>query len=92
MQLKKREAELLFSKLQLVVQTTHHKTASLFYDGRAIIRTRISHGQGDIPPIIVAKMRSQLKVTEQQLRQLIDCSMSYTEYIALLKAKGLIPE
>ncbi len=90
MQLKKREAEALFDKLQLVTQTSHHKTATLYYEGRAIIRTRISHGQGDISPIIVAKMRSQLKVSEQQLRKLIECSMSYEDYIRLLKQKGLI--
>jgi hypothetical protein len=90
MQLKKREAEALFTKLRLDVQTSHHKTATLYYAGRAILRTRISHGQGDIPPIIVAKLRNQLKVTEQQLRSLVDCGLSYEEYIELLKAKGII--
>jgi hypothetical protein len=90
MQLKKREAEALFAKLRLDVQTSHHKTATLYYAGRAILRTRISHGQGDIPPIIVAKLRNQLKVTEQQLRSLVDCGLSYEEYIELLKAKGII--
>ena len=73
-----------------MLQTSHHKTATLYYEGRAIIRTRISHGQGDIPPIIVAKMRSQLKVTEAQLRALVDCSLSYEDYIELLKTKGII--
>jgi len=90
MPLKKREAEALFAKLHLVLQTSHHKSATLYYEGRAIIRTRISHGQGDIPPIIVAKMRSQLKVTETQLPALVDCSLSYEEYIELLKTKGII--
>jgi len=90
MQLKMREAETLFAKLQLNVESSHHKTATLYYEGRAILRTRVSHGRGDIPPIIVAKMRSQLKVTEEQMRRLVDCSMSYVDYIALLTAKGLI--
>jgi hypothetical protein len=90
LQLKKREAEALFEKLHLVIQTSHHKTATLYYEGRAILRTRVSHGQGDIPPIIVAKIRSQLKVGEQQLRKLVECSMSYEEYIHLLKEKGFI--
>jgi hypothetical protein len=90
MQLKKREAEILFSKLQFVIKTSHHKSAVLYYEGRAILRTRISHGQGDIPPVVVAKMRNQLKVTEAQLRELIACSMSYEDYIAVLKAKGII--
>jgi hypothetical protein len=62
----------------------------LYYEGRAVLRTRISHGRGDIPPVIVAKLRSQLKVTEPQLRELIDCSMRYEDYIAVLKAKGII--
>jgi len=56
------------------------------------LRTRVSHGRGDIPPIIVAKMHSQLKVTEEQMHRLVNCSMSYEEYITLLVTKGLITE
>ncbi|MCE7987234.1 MAG: hypothetical protein DYG89_39185 [Caldilinea sp. CFX5] len=92
MQLKKREAETLFGKLQLDVESSHHKTATFYYSGRAILRTRVSHGRGDIPPIIVAKLRSQLKVTEEQMRRLVDCSMSYEEYVSLLITKGLITD
>jgi hypothetical protein len=90
MQLKKREAQTLFSKLGLEVRSSHHKSATLYYEGKAIIRTRISHGRGDIPASIVAKMRSQLKVTEAQMAALVECSMTYEDYIRLLRDKGLI--
>jgi len=82
----------LFVKLQLDVESSHHKTATFYYKGHAILRTRVSHGRGDIPPIIVAKMHSQLKVTEEQMHRLVNCSMSYEEYITLLVTKGLITE
>ena len=63
---------------------------TLYYEGRAILRTRISHGRGDIPSIIVAKLRGQLRVTEEQLRNLVDCTMTYENYIELLRDKGLL--
>ena len=90
MQLKKRQAEVVFTKLRLQVQDTHHKMGTLYYEGRAILRTRISHGRGDIPSIIVAKLRGQLRVTEEQLRNLVDCTMTYENYIELLRDKGLL--
>ena len=90
MQLKKRQAEVVFTKLRLQVQDTHHKMATLYYEGRAILRTRISHGRGDIPSMIVAKLRGQLRVTEEQLRNLVDCTMTYENYIELLRDKGLL--
>ena len=63
---------------------------TLYYEGRAILRTRISHGRGDIQSIIVAKLRGQLHITEEQLRNLVDCTMTYENYIELLRDKGLL--
>jgi hypothetical protein len=89
-QLKKRQAELVFSKLRLEVQDSHHKMATLYHAGRAILRTRVSNGRGDIPPVIVAKLRGQLHVSEDQLSALVDCTMTYGDYIEVLRKKGLL--
>ena len=81
---------MLFVKLQLDVESSHHKTATFYYKGHAILRTRVSHGRGDIPPIIVAKMQlSLLKHPEFQPQliaadDLLDRALVEKDFHALL--------
>lgn len=92
MQLKKRQAQAAFDKLRLEIKATHHKMATFVYEGRCILRTRVSFGQGDIPGDVADRIRGQLKLNEQQFRELIQCSLGYEEYVEILRAKGFIPK
>ena len=49
MQITKREATKVVDKLRFRTRATHHKMASFVYEGRLILRTRISFGRGDLP-------------------------------------------
>ncbi|HOT92433.1 MAG TPA: hypothetical protein PLJ78_09245 [Anaerolineae bacterium] len=92
MQLKKREVQRIFDKLELEVRSTHHTIGWFVYKGRKILKTRVSFGQGDIPLSVVHKLRGQLKLSLADFIALKDCPLSRDGYIAILKAKGFIVE
>ena len=48
MQLKKKEVESVFKKFKFQISETHHKMAYLFYEGKMILKSRLSRGSGDI--------------------------------------------
>ncbi len=90
MQITKREATKVVDKLRFRTRATHHKMASFVYEGRLILRTRISFGRGDLPASITYQFRNQLKLSEQQLREVVRCTLDHEGYVALLKQKGYI--
>ena len=54
--------------------------------------TKTSHGKGgaDIPNNLVGRMAKQCKLRTADFRALVDCSLSQTEYEALLTSNGEI--
>jgi hypothetical protein len=77
----------LESKLKLKTRNSGDRLAWFEYDGKVIVRTKRSHGNKDLPENLI---RQQLKVNEKQFSGLISCNVSLEEYVAILKAKGLI--
>jgi hypothetical protein len=90
MQLKKTELTRIFNKLNLEVRSTTHHYGWFTYQGKKILRVHYSHGKGDIPGKVSDKIRSQLKLSQDDLRELINCPLSVADYIEILKRKGLI--
>jgi hypothetical protein len=82
------EFEKLVGKLELTVRNSRDRLAWFEYQGRVITRTRRSHGKGfDLPEHLI---RQQLKLNEQQLAGILNCSLYRDDYIHILKDKGLI--
>ena len=90
MQIKKNEIGKIFKKLKLEVRSTKHRYGWFTFLGRKILRVHYSHGKGNIPGRISDKIRSQLKLTQKDFRNLIDCPLSLKDYETILKEKGLI--
>lgn len=88
--MKKREAKIIFDKLELDTRQTHHLIGWFIYKGRKILKTRISFGKGEIPGNVEDKIRGQLKLKKKEFRELIDCSLNKEDYIEILKNKGLL--
>jgi len=88
--MKKREAQIIFDKLEMEIRQTHHLIGWFVYAGRKILKTRISFGKGEIPGAIADKFRGQLKLNDKEFRALIDCSLTKDDYVEILKRKGLI--
>ena len=89
MALKAREFERIVRKLKLVTRNTGDRQAWFVYDGRQILRTKRSHQKGDLP--FASKIRTQLKLTEDQFRDLIRCPLTYDGYVNILRDKGILP-
>ncbi len=90
MQIKKRELEKIFSKLELRVRSTGHRYGWFVFEDKKILRIYFSHGKGDVPGRVADKIRSQLKLSQNDFRRLIDCPLSLDGYVAILKDKGII--
>jgi hypothetical protein len=86
--MKKREFDRVVSKLDLRVRETHHRLAWFEHDGKVITRTRRSRGSGDLPAS--SSIRQQLKLSDDQLRQLIACKLDRADYVEILHEKGLL--
>ncbi len=88
--MKKNEMEKVFNKLSLEVRSTGHNYGWLVVKGKKILRVHYSHGKGDIPERVVNKIRGQLKLAQKDFKKLITCPLTYDDYIAILKQKGLL--
>jgi hypothetical protein len=86
--MKTHEFEKIVNKLKLKTRDSGDRLAWFYYNGQKILRTKRSHGNKEQPG---DKIRQQLKVNEEQLAGLIDCSVSLADYVEILKAKRIIP-
>jgi hypothetical protein len=89
MNIKSRDFEHIVQKFQLKTRNAGDRLAWFEYEGKIITRTRRSHGSGDLP--FSDKIRTQLKLTEEEFRRTIQCHLSREDYIEILRKKGLIP-
>ncbi len=90
MTLKAAEFDRIVRKLDLRTRNTGDRHAWFEYAGRPIVFTKRSHGRGgDLP--FSHHIRQQLKLNEDQFRDLKDCPLDRAGYVAILRNKGLIP-
>lgn len=89
MNIKARDFEHIVQKFQLQTRNAGDRLAWLEYEGKIIIRTRRSHGSGDLP--FSDKIRTQLKLNEEEFRRAIQCHLSREDYIEILRRKGMLP-
>ncbi len=90
MQVKKSEMNKVFKKLKLEVRSTTHRYGWFTFEGSKILRVHFSHGKGSIPGRVSHKIRSQLRLSQDDFRELIACPLSREGYVSILKRKGLI--
>lgn len=88
MTIKAREFDLIVQKLGLQTRRSGDLLAWFVYEGKVVVRTRRSFGSGELP--MQHSIRQQLKLNEEQLRQLIECVLRHEDYIQILRDKGLI--
>lgn len=87
--MKVHEFSKLETKLRLKTRNSGDRLAWFEHEGKVITRTKRSHGNKDLPESLI---RQQLKVNEEQFAGLISCSVQRSDYIAILRKKGLIVE
>ncbi len=85
--LSSRDFDTIVRKLEMEIRDGDHRFALLRHDGRVVIRTKRSHGNKPQPTHLI---RNQLKVSEEQLQGLVQCSLTKPAYIEILKKKQII--
>ena len=53
------------------------------------IHTKISHGNKEYGDNILSLVARQLRITTKQLDDLLDCPMSYEDYLSILRTKNI---
>ena len=86
--MKAHEFEKIVTKLGMETRNSRDRHAWLVHNGITVVRTRRSHGTSKFVP--EHKIRTQLKVNEQQFAGLISCDISKQDYIQILTDKGII--
>lgn len=62
-----------------------HKFYHLYVnDKKTAIRTKISHGEIEIDSYILKQMAKQVRLTNELFEDLINCPLSYDNYITIL--------
>ncbi len=70
-----------------VTEGGSHRKAVLYHEGNPVVRTLRSRSPGAFTH---HKVRTQLRLSEAQLRDAIRCTLGLEDYIAILREKGLI--
>ncbi|MEW6095898.1 MAG: hypothetical protein AB1567_05155 [bacterium] len=69
----------------------HHDHAYYFtVKDRQVVRTRVSHGKGDIPMPAFYQILHQFHLNVEQFIQLKDCPLDIQGYLKILKSKKII--
>jgi len=86
--IKAQEFDRLVQKLGFQTRKGNDLLAWFEYEGKIVVRTRRSYGSGDLP--MQHSIRQQLKLNEDQIRRVIDCSLTREDYIEILRTKGVL--
>ena len=88
MQLKKKEAERIFLKLNVKPRKSkHHVSGWLMFNEKKILPVHYSNGKGDMPGRVGDRFRQSLKLTIDEFQKLKSCSMSCEEFFSLFMTR-----
>jgi hypothetical protein len=68
-----------------------HKRIEFWYDGKLTrSKTKFSHGKREIDDSLISIMAKQINLTKKEFIQFAECTISESEYIALMGDKNLL--
>lgn len=88
--LKAKDFERIVRKLDLRTRNRGDRHAWFEHEGKTITRTKRSNKAGDLP--FAHAIRQQLKLTEDELRDLVACPLDRDGYVTILRRQGLIDD
>lgn len=89
--MKAADIDRIFTKLRMEIRNTKDKHAWFVHEGKRILKTKRSHGRGELKGNIRHLIRQQLRLNENQFRELRACPLDREGYIDILRGKDLIP-
>ena len=82
------EFDSLIRKFGFQTRSSRDLLAWLEIEGKIVVRTRRSNKSGDLP--MHHSIRQQMRLSDDQLREAIKCTLGRDSYIAILREKGLL--
>lgn len=74
-----------------VNHSNDHKYLELFYKGKLVVYTKLSHGsKKDLGIHLIKQMSSQCKLSKDDFADLVNCPLSKEDYIIKLKNQNII--
>lgn len=64
--------------------------AKIYYNGRPLLFTKVSHGKGELDGKVIHRIRNQLKLSEDDFRDIIRCRLDVAGYKEILRQKGIL--
>lgn len=90
MKLSKRDAQRLFTKLELEhKRSTGHVYGWLVVDGKRVLPMHYSHGRGDMPGHVPDRFRKAMHLDRDEFGLMVGCTMTRRAYVDLLREKGI---
>ncbi len=85
MQIKKKEAERIFKKLNIQKKSSkHHVSGWIIINGKKTLPVHYSNGRGDMPGYVGEKFRKSFKLSVDEFSELKDCTMSKEKYFHIV--------
>ena len=89
MSIRARDFDRMMVKLGFETRDGKDLLAWFTYEGKKVVRTKRSHIKGrDLP--FQHSIRQQMKLNEEELRQVLGCTIGQPEYVELLRSKGIL--
>jgi hypothetical protein len=82
------EFDSLIRKFGFQTRRSRDLLAWLEIEGKIVVRTRRSNKSGDLP--MHHSIRQQMRLSDDQLRKAIKCTVGRDSYVAVLREKGLL--
>jgi hypothetical protein len=87
---KAREIKEGLTKKGFIAYQRDHTYLFFSVEGRKSgVHTKISHGNNEYGDNMLSLVARQLRITTKQLDDLLDCPMSYEDYLAILRTKNM---
>ena len=77
-------------KVGFKVRSTGHNYGWLIVNGRKDLEGSLFSWERDIPSVVANKIRGQLKLSQKDFVELINCPLTYEDYLNILKQKGIV--
>lgn len=88
--MKVREVLRAFEKLKMRIREGRDTLAFFWCGERLVLWTKVPHGRGELKGRLPHYLRQQLRLNEEQFGKLIRCEIGRSEYVQILKSKGII--
>ena len=88
---KAREIKEGLTKKGFITVQGDHTFLFLSVEGRkSSVRTKISHDQREYGDNLLSLVAKGLHISKKQLDDLLDCPLSYEDYLSILKTKNIL--